>query len=125
MLSEFIGAIVSYGKLSACSPLGSDLMFNVLLVVVMISITGAQRDILLNPIGNQVWSGQVVQSLNSVAITWSLAKELYGPSGPYFVIPMGILIGFAATFVHWLIHKVKASEYLFHVTQGSDSTTAL
>lgn len=77
----------------------------------MISITGAQRDLLLNPTGNNVWSGQTVQSLNSNAITWSLAKELYGPSGPYFIIPMGIFIGFAATVVHWLINKVKAEVY--------------
>ncbi|KAI9467329.1 oligopeptide transporter [Lactarius psammicola] len=85
MWGTIIGAIVNY--------------------VVMISITGAQRDILLNPTGNNIWSGQTVQSLNSHAITWSLAKELYGPSGPYFVIPMGIFIGFAATIVHWLINK--------------------
>ncbi|KAH9051505.1 OPT oligopeptide transporter protein-domain-containing protein [Lactarius vividus] len=53
--------------------------------VVMISITGAQRDLLLNPTGNNIWSGQT---------------ELYGLSGPYFIIPMGIFIGFAAT-VRW------------------------
>jgi hypothetical protein len=74
----------------------------------MISITGAQRDILLNPTGTNIWSGQAVQSLNSNAITWSLAKELYGPSGPYFIIPMGIFIGFTITFLHWLFNKVKA-----------------
>ena len=73
----------------------------------MISITGSQRELLLDPTGNSVWSGLQVQSLNSNAITWSLAKRLYGPSGPYFVIPLGIFIGFAATFVHWLINKVK------------------
>jgi hypothetical protein len=77
-------------------------------IVVMISITGAQRDILLNPTGTNIWSGQAVQSLNSNAITWSLAKELYGPSGPYFIIPMGIFIGFTITFLHWLFNKVKA-----------------
>ncbi|KAN0128570.1 OPT superfamily oligopeptide transporter [Lactarius tabidus] len=73
--------------------------------VVMISITGAQRDILLDPTGTNIWSGQAVQSLNSNAITWSLAKELYGPSGPYFIIPMGIFIGFAITVLHWLFNK--------------------
>ncbi|KAH9972971.1 oligopeptide transporter [Lactifluus volemus] len=73
--------------------------------VVMISVTGAQRDHLLDPIGSNVWSGQVVQGLNSEAVTWSLAKQLYGPPGPYFVIPMGLFIGFAGTAVHWLIHK--------------------
>ncbi|KAH9002451.1 OPT oligopeptide transporter protein-domain-containing protein [Lactarius hatsudake] len=73
--------------------------------VVMVSITGAQRDLLLDPTGNNIWSGKTVQSLNSDAITWSLAKELYGPSGPYFIIPMGIFIGFALTVIHWLINK--------------------
>jgi hypothetical protein len=72
----------------------------------MISITSSQRELLLDPIGNNIWSGLNVQSLNSEAITWSLAKLLYGPSGPYFVIPLGIFIGFGATFVHWLVNKV-------------------
>ncbi|KAG6889143.1 hypothetical protein C0995_003503 [Termitomyces sp. Mi166 len=43
-----------------------------------------QRDILLDPRGTNVWSGQVPQSLNSAAVTWSLAKQLYGKDGPYF-----------------------------------------
>jgi hypothetical protein len=73
----------------------------------MVSITGSQRELLLDPIGNNIWSSLVVQSRNSVAITWSLSKLLYGPSGPYFVIPLGIFIGFGATFVHWLVYKVN------------------
>jgi hypothetical protein len=73
----------------------------------MVSITGSQREILLDPKGNNIWTGLGVQSLNSNAITWSLAKQLYGPSGPYFIIPLGIFIGFAAIFVHWLINKVN------------------
>nr|AGA20378.1 oligopeptide transporter 7 [Phanerodontia chrysosporium] len=72
---------------------------------VMVSIVDAQRDILLDPIGTQVWSGQYVQSLNSAAVTWSLAKELYSPSGPYFVIPMGLIIGFGPVILQWLISK--------------------
>jgi len=71
----------------------------------MISITGAQRKLLLNPTGNTVWSGQTVQALNSNAVTWSMAKQLYGPSGPYFIIPMGLFIGFGMTVVHWFIWK--------------------
>jgi hypothetical protein len=73
----------------------------------MVSITGSQRELLLDSVGNNVWSSVWVQALNSEAITWSLAKPLYGPSGPYFVIPLGIFIGFGATFVHWLIYKVN------------------
>jgi hypothetical protein len=75
--------------------------------------------------GNNVWSGQVhselswftslthlvqqtVQSLNTNAITWALAKELYGPGGAYFIIPMSLFIGAAATVVQWAIFKVLA-----------------
>jgi len=72
----------------------------------MVSITGSQRELLLDPIGNNIWSGQYVQSLNTEAIAWSLAKEMYGPSGPYFMVPMSLFVGFAATFGHWLVHKV-------------------
>ncbi|KZV74603.1 OPT superfamily oligopeptide transporter [Peniophora sp. CONT] len=85
MWGTIIGAIVNY--------------------VVMNSIVSAQREILLDPIGTNVWSGQTVQSLNSNAVTWALAKELYGPGGPYFIIPMGLFIGAGVTFFQWLLHK--------------------
>ena len=79
----------------------------------MVSIVTAQRDLLLDPIGTNVWSGQTVQSLNSNAVTWALAKDLYGPHGEYFIIPMGLFIGAAATFVHWLIYKVRLNRAYF------------
>ncbi|KIM70810.1 hypothetical protein SCLCIDRAFT_101073 [Scleroderma citrinum Foug A] len=71
--------------------------------VTMVSVANSQRDAILSPTGTSVWSGQVVQSLNSNAVTWSLAKELYGPTGEYFIIPLSLLIGIAATVIHWLI----------------------
>ncbi|PFH49334.1 hypothetical protein AMATHDRAFT_76236 [Amanita thiersii Skay4041] len=73
--------------------------------VVMISIVQAQREVLLSPTGTNIWSGQWTQSLNSAAVTWSLAKELYGTNGPYFIIPMSLLIGMGPTFIQWLIWK--------------------
>ncbi len=56
-------------------------------------------------------SGQSVQTLNSAAVTWSLAKELYGPGGPYFIIPMALLIGIAPTLLQWLIAKVSVPDH--------------
>jgi OPT family oligopeptide transporter len=73
--------------------------------VVMISVVDAQREILLSPTGTNIWSGQVPQSLNSAAVTWSLAKQLYGFNGPYWIIPMSLLIGTVPTFIQWLIWK--------------------
>lgn len=74
----------------------------------MISVVDAQREVLLKPIGTNIWSGQVPQSLNSAAVTWSLAKQLYGINGPYVAIPMSLLFGMVPTFIQWLISKVWA-----------------
>ena len=78
-----------------------------LLIAVMASIVTAQREVLLDPIGTNVWSGQAVQSLNSAAVTWSLAKDLYGASGPYVWVPLSLLFGMVPTFFQWLISKVR------------------
>ena len=65
--------------------------------VVMVSVVTSQREVLLSSSGTNIWSGQTVQSLNTNAVTWALAKYLYTPSGPYFVIPMGLFIGMVPT----------------------------
>ncbi|PIL26670.1 transporter [Ganoderma sinense ZZ0214-1] len=73
--------------------------------VVMVSVVDAQRDILLDPIGTNIWSGQYPQSLNSAAVTWSLANELYGPHGPYIWIPLSLVFGMVPTIIQWAIAK--------------------
>jgi hypothetical protein len=74
--------------------------------VVMVSVVDAQREILLSPTGTNVWSGQVVQDANSAAVTWSLAKELYGFNGPYWIVPLSLVIGMVPTTIQWFIWKV-------------------
>ncbi|CAO1638262.1 unnamed protein product [Sympodiomycopsis kandeliae] len=73
--------------------------------VVMESIVKNQREILLDPIGNATWSGSYIQSFNSSAITWSLAKQVYSLSGPYWIVPMALPIGLGIPLVHWGITK--------------------
>ena len=72
----------------------------------MVSIVDEQRETLLSPTGTIVWSGQVPQSENSAAVTWSLAKELYGFDGPYWIVPLSLVIGMVPTTIQWLISKV-------------------
>jgi hypothetical protein len=90
----------------------------------MISVVDKQRDILLSPTGTNVWSGQVLQSLNSATVTWSLARQLYGPHGPYLIIPTSLVIGMVPTVVQWLIWKVTHFTALacqtFHELISSD-----
>lgn len=74
--------------------------------VIMDNIVHNRREILLDPIGNQVWSGQKIQSLNSNAVTWSLAKYVYGFSKDgYGWIPLSIVLGAAIPLLHWLIAR--------------------
>ena len=78
----------------------------------MVPVVDGQREILLSPTGTNVWSGQVPQSSNSAAVTWSLAKELYGFDGPYWIVPLSLVIGIVPTTIQWLICKVLT--YLSH-----------
>ncbi|GIJ91742.1 hypothetical protein Asppvi_010714 [Aspergillus pseudoviridinutans] len=73
---------------------------------VMTTIVSNQRDILLDPAGNSVWSGSTVQSLNSQAITWALARDVYGVNGRYLIVPLGLLIGLALPVLHWGLNRV-------------------
>ena len=72
----------------------------------MVPVVDAQREILLSPTGTNVWSGQVPQTANSAAVTWSLARELYGFDGPYWIVPLSLVIGMVPTTIQWLISKV-------------------
>ena len=75
----------------------------------MVSIVDSRREILLSPLGTNVWSGQIVQGLNGSAVTWSLAKQLYSSERPYFIVPLGLVIGMVPTLVQWLLWKGSAT----------------
>jgi hypothetical protein len=77
----------------------------------MISVVTSQREILLNPLGTNVWSGQMVQIQNSSGVTWSMAKELYSVGRPYFIIPLALLLGMFPTVFQWLIWKARNMPY--------------
>lgn len=73
--------------------------------VVMTTIVTNKREILLDPEGNNVWSGGTIQSFNTQAVTWALAKEVYGTKGRYLLIPLGLIIGLAFPVLHWGVIK--------------------
>jgi hypothetical protein len=64
--------------------------------VIMQIVINNERSILLSNQGTRTWSGQVIQGFNANAVLWgALGKEMYGPSGPYFIVPLGIVMGLA------------------------------
>ncbi|KAF1986665.1 OPT superfamily oligopeptide transporter [Aulographum hederae CBS 113979] len=74
--------------------------------VMMDQITTNQREILLSIEGTNVWSGQVVQSYNSMAIAWGgLAREMFSVGGRYQWITLCYLIGFLIPLPTYFLHK--------------------
>ncbi|GAA5886511.1 hypothetical protein JCM6882_001666 [Rhodosporidiobolus microsporus] len=79
----------------------------ILQLVIMKSVISAQREILLDVQGSNIWSGQQVQSFNSQAVSWgALAKHMYGPGSTYFIIPLAIVIGLAVPLPFYALHRI-------------------
>ncbi|PCH38587.1 peptide transporter MTD1 [Wolfiporia cocos MD-104 SS10] len=84
--------------------------------VIMQTVVKNERTILLSNEGTRVWSGQQIQSYNANAVLWgALGKEIYGPSGPYFIVPLGIVIGLALPILPWYLYKRYKWSWLLHV----------
>ncbi|KAK1460407.1 OPT oligopeptide transporter [Colletotrichum melonis] len=70
---------------------------------VMISIVNGNRELLVDSDGNSSWSGATMQSYNTNATSWALAKYLYKTGGKYALVPIGLGIGFGVVIVHRII----------------------
>ncbi|SCZ88962.1 BZ3500_MvSof-1268-A1-R1_Chr1-1g00858 [Microbotryum saponariae] len=95
-----------YTKLPPISTFVCQVVGAILQLVVMKSIINSQRAVLLSVQGTNIWSGQQVQSYNSQAVAWgALAKSMYAPGRPYFIIPVSIVIGLFVPLPFWVGHK--------------------
>ncbi|GAB0138449.1 hypothetical protein EsDP_00006684 [Epichloe bromicola] len=70
---------------------------------VMISIVKTNRDLLANSNGSAAWSGATIQSYNTNATSWALAKYLYGSGGKYNMVPIGLAVGAGIVTVHRIV----------------------
>lgn len=74
--------------------------------VMMKTILSAQRSVLGDVQGTNVWSGQQVQSYNSAAIAWgALGKPLYATGTRYGFVPYMLIAGLGFPIPFWLLHK--------------------
>ncbi|KAF9458297.1 OPT oligopeptide transporter [Collybia nuda] len=74
--------------------------------VIMKTVLNAQRDILRDVQGTNVWSGQQVQSYNSAAIAWgALGKPLYQTGTRYGFVPYMLFAGLGFPIPFWYLHK--------------------
>lgn len=74
---------------------------------VMISIVNGNRDLLVNSNGNAAWSGATIQSYNTNAASWALAKYLYKSGAEYEMVPVGLAIGAGLVVLHRVLVYVS------------------
>ncbi|CRG91734.1 Oligopeptide transporter 1 [Talaromyces islandicus] len=67
---------------------------------VMISIVDNNRDLLISGNGDASWSGATVQSYNTNAVSWALAKYLYEAGSTYQIVPIGLAVGAGLVMIH-------------------------
>jgi hypothetical protein len=77
--------------------------------VVMISIVDNNKTLLTTSNGNSSWSGATIQSYNTNASSWALAKYLYKGDALYHMVPVGIAIGAALVIAHRIFVAVSLS----------------
>ncbi|KAF4618316.1 hypothetical protein D9613_011703 [Agrocybe pediades] len=66
----------------------------------------ANREVLRDVQGTNVWSGQQVQSYNSAAVAWgALGKPLYATGTRYGFVPYMLLAGLGFPIPFWLLHR--------------------
>lgn len=75
---------------------------------VMISIVNSNRELLIDSNGNASWSGATIQSYNTNATSWALAKYLYKTGAEYEMVPIGLAIGAGAVALHRIFVYVSS-----------------
>lgn len=73
---------------------------------VMISIVSGNAELLTNGNGNASWSGATIQSYNTNASSWALAKYLYKTGTTYSAVPIGVAVGAGLVVVHRIFVQV-------------------
>ncbi|KAF5136378.1 Oligopeptide transporter 5 [Metarhizium anisopliae] len=90
MLGTVVGAIMDY--------------------VVMVSIVDNQTPALLSINGTNVWSGQNVQAYSTLAVAWSMAKDMFSVGSRYQWVTLSFLVGFLAPLPFWLAWKLTGRD---------------
>ncbi|KAI7894354.1 OPT family small oligopeptide transporter [Mucor mucedo] len=71
------------------------------------SVVNSQREILLDPVGSNIWNGASPQTINSAAITWGAIgpMNMFGPGTDYYIILWAFLIGFILPVPFWYLSR--------------------
>jgi hypothetical protein len=74
--------------------------------VMMVEIVANQAPLLTAIQGSNIWSGQMVQTFNSLAISFSLARDLYAVGERYQWVTLSFLLGFLCPLPFYFGHRM-------------------
>ncbi|KAI7957476.1 hypothetical protein MJO28_004571 [Puccinia striiformis f. sp. tritici] len=80
---------------------------------VLQGLLNSQREALLLPNGNGVYSGTIVQNYGASAIAWGkFSHQLYAWGGRYFSVPLALGYGLCLPVPFYLIHKLWPHQHI-------------
>lgn len=74
--------------------------------VMMTDIVANQAPILKSVEGTNIWSGQNIQQFNTLAIAWSIAKDMFSVGAKYQWVTLAYLLGFVVPIPMYLGNKI-------------------
>ncbi|KAJ9474234.1 putative Oligopeptide transporter 1 (putative) [Pseudozyma hubeiensis] len=74
--------------------------------VMMADIVANQATILKSVQGTNIWSGQNIQQFNTLAIAWSIAKDMFSIGAKYQWVTIAYLLGFFVPIPMYLGNKI-------------------
>jgi len=86
--------------------------------IMMQSIVTNQFEILTSIVGSNVWSGQNVQQYNTLAISWSIAKDMFSVGARYQWVTISYLTGFLVPFPFWIAYRYTKLEFFRYINLG-------
>lgn len=95
MLGTIIGAIFDY--------------------IMMETIVTNQFEILTSIEGSNIWSGQNVQQYNTLALAWSMAKDMFSVGARYEWVTISYLVGFIVPVPFWLLYRYTKIRFFSYI----------
>ena len=71
----------------------------------MVSIVQNQAPILTSVEGTNIWSGQNIQQINTLAVSFAMAHDLYSVGKKYQWVTLAFLLGFIAPLPFYFAHR--------------------
>ncbi|KAA1097772.1 hypothetical protein PGT21_019321 [Puccinia graminis f. sp. tritici] len=104
-----LGQYMHLSSLSVvCSQLTGTLVGGFTHYFVMIAILSSQRDVLLLPNGNGVFTGMALSTFAAESTTWGVfSRKLYLTGQRYAVVPYSLIVGFFLPIPFFLLHRWK------------------